>query len=298
METAGAGAPTSMDALDAKLDAFLPPPAATTAAPPPAPPPARSAWLKATDPASGAPYWYNEETGESSWTPPPGAPVPPPAGPPPTQVWDFVCRHSLILRRLASAHKSNPCLQAHAHARARTCTHAHTHAARTHASSLARSRTRSDAGTHEQAVGPSKQIADRMEMQPGKRVVPQPGMTIPFYWQVSSLSLSPLLPRSLCTLSLSSLSLSHSLTHSYIHTHTHTHTRAGGHRVRHESSQFLPDGRGRGHSPHRWRHQIWRHQQSLARPRGQCLRCSGSSCISACTSGQTDRGAEGVCTRV
>jgi len=87
-------------------------------APPPAPPPARSAWLKATDPASGAPYWYNEETGESSWTPPPGVPVPPPAGPPPTQ-----------------------------------------------------------------AVGPSKQIADRMEMQPGKRVVPQPGMTIPFYWQ-------------------------------------------------------------------------------------------------------------------
>ena len=120
--------------------------------------------------------------------------------------------------------QKQPCLQAHAHARARTCTHPHTHAARTHASSLARSRTRSDAGTHEQVVGPSKQIADRMEMQPGKRVVPQPGMTIPFYWQVSSLSLSPLLPRSLCTLSLSSLSLSHSLTHSYIHTHTHTHT--------------------------------------------------------------------------
>ena len=61
--------------------------------------------------------------------------------------------------------------------------------------------------------------------------MPQPGMTIPFYWQVSSLSLSPLLPRSLCTLSLSSLSpsLSDTHTHTYIHTHTHTHTHTRTH---------------------------------------------------------------------
>ena len=157
METAGAGAPTSMDALDAKLDAFLPPPAATTAAPPPAPPPARSAWLKATDPASGAPYWYNEETGESSWTPPPGAPVPPPAGPPPTQVWDFVCRHSLILRRLASAHKSNRAYKrTHTRVRAHAHTHTRTQHARMQARSLARARAQTQARTNRRLGQASK----------------------------------------------------------------------------------------------------------------------------------------------
>jgi len=62
------------------------PVAAAPMAAAPAPPAAAGAWQKATDPASGAPYWYNEATGESSWTAPPGmAPVPPPSSPPPPQ---------------------------------------------------------------------------------------------------------------------------------------------------------------------------------------------------------------------
>jgi hypothetical protein len=41
------------------------------------------AWNTAVDPASGNTYWYNAQTGETSWTPPPGAvPPPPPAGQP------------------------------------------------------------------------------------------------------------------------------------------------------------------------------------------------------------------------
>ena len=34
-----------------------------------------------------------------------------------------------------------------------------------------------------QAEGANKQIQMRMDEQQGKRVVPQPGMSIPFYWQ-------------------------------------------------------------------------------------------------------------------
>ena len=187
-------------------------------------------------------------------------------------------------------------------ARTRACAHMHTptHARSTHACKLARSLAHALRRRHARTGGRPKQANRRPDGDATRKARCAPaGNDDPLLLAgLVSVSVSPASPFSLYSLSLLSLPLS--LTHSLIHTytHTHTHTRAGGHRVRHESSQFLPDGRGRGHSPHRWRHQIWRHQQSLAGPRGQRLRCSGSSCISACTSGQTDRGAEGVCTRV
>lgn len=40
-------------------------------------PPPPAVWQEAVDPASGNPYWYNSETGESSWTPPAALPPPP-----------------------------------------------------------------------------------------------------------------------------------------------------------------------------------------------------------------------------
>jgi len=44
------------------------------------------AWSTAVDPTSGNTYWYNIYTGETSWTPPPGAiPPPPPVGQQPLQ---------------------------------------------------------------------------------------------------------------------------------------------------------------------------------------------------------------------
>ena len=57
-------------------------------APPPVAPPPAAVWQQATDPASGNPYWYNAETGESSWTPPTPA-APPPAPPPAPASQDF-----------------------------------------------------------------------------------------------------------------------------------------------------------------------------------------------------------------
>lgn len=87
--------------------------------PPPPVPAAPTAWKQATDPTSGAPYWYNEQTGESSWTPPAGVPpIGPPPGAPPAA-----------------------------------------------------------------AGGAGNQILQRLEQQPGTKVVPKPGMAIPFYWQ-------------------------------------------------------------------------------------------------------------------
>ena len=228
METAGAGAPTSMDALDAKLDAFLPPPAATTAAPPPAPPPARSAWLKATDPASGAPYWYNEETGESSWTPPPGAPVPPPAGPPPTQVWDFVCRHSYT----APARKRPQKQPVPTSARTRACAHMHTrtHTRSTHACKLARSLAHALRRRHARTGGWAKQANRRPDGDATRKARCAPaGNDDPLLLAgLVSVSVSPASPFSLYSLSLLSLplSLTHSLIHTYTHTHTHTCRRA------------------------------------------------------------------------
>ena len=47
-------------------------PAAPAALAPPAPvPEMASPWTAVLDPSSGATYYYNSETGETSWTPPP-----------------------------------------------------------------------------------------------------------------------------------------------------------------------------------------------------------------------------------
>jgi hypothetical protein len=115
----GRGAPEVVDLPGALPTRAAAPPAAKPVPPPPAPV-APTAWKSATDPASGAPYWYNEATGESSWTPPPGvAPIGPPPGAPPA----------------------------------------------------------AGAGFSATAIG------KRLEAQPGTKVVPKPGLTVPFYWQ-------------------------------------------------------------------------------------------------------------------